>query len=192
MLGTRRGDWMTKSLGPESTRGRSGASSVPVTGKALATHTRKGLSPFPPHASSGRVGGIAFDANPAQLRGSEHYSVDTSVDNRGTSVDRPANFSGTRSLFAKGRARPLVEGIELLPRPPATGGGTARRRRSGRERTGLPGSDRGGEMTAAPGPEEKSGRSGASSVPVTRRALGTHTLEGPSPFWGESFRANST
>src|SRR4051812_24931759 len=34
-----------------------------------------------------------------------------------------------------------------------------------------------------PGPESMSCRPGASPVPVNRRALGTHTSEGPSPIW---------
>ena len=122
--------------------------------------------------------------NPAQLWGSGRFLWTTGV----TSVDEAVIFGGTRRMLPKALAHPVREGIELLSRPPATGGGTARRRRSTRERTGLPGRDRGGEMTTTPGPEEKSSRSGASSVPVNRRALGTHTLEGPSPISGRPLR----
>jgi len=122
--------------------------------------------------------------NPAQLWGSGRFLWTMRV----ASVDDQVSFGGTRRMFRKGLAHLVREGIELLSRPPATGGGTARRRRSIRERTGLPGRDRGGEMTTTPGPEEKGSRPGASSVPVSRRALGTHTLEGPSPISGAPVR----
>ena len=121
--------------------------------------------------------------NSPQLWGSGRFLWRTGT----SSVDEPVNFGGTRRMFRKALARPVREGIELLSRPPATGSGTARRRRSTRERTGLPGSDRDGEMTAPPGLEKSGSRPGASSVPVNRRALGTHTLEGPSPISARGF-----
>ena len=177
--GRDRGGWVTRPLGPETTSVSTG--SVTGTGQLKGPCDSYSQGPFVHFRPRCRARAVVAD--PAQLWGSERFLWRT----RGGSVDEPANCGGTRRMFPQALAHPPPEGIELLPRPPATGGGTARRRRSTRERTGLPGRDRDGEMTTPPGPEEKSGRSGASSVPVNRRALGTHTPEGPSPFSGLSF-----
>lgn len=101
--------------------------------------------------------------NPAQLWESEPFLWIEEV----ASVDEPATFGGTRRMSAKGLARGVREGIELLPRPPETEGGTARRRGSTRRRTSLLGTRRGGWVTRPLGPEWTSSRSGASPVPVT-------------------------
>jgi hypothetical protein len=52
------------------------------------------------------------------------------VDDRGASCGRATTFGGTGRMSTESLARPNRQGIELLPRPPATESGTARRRGS--------------------------------------------------------------
>ena len=94
-----------------------------------------------------------------------------SVEHGGGSVEQQVSFGGTEGMSAPGLARRIRQGIELLSRPPATGGGTARRRGSTRSRTGLPGSDRGGWVTRPLGPETTSVSTGS--------VTGTGHLKGP-------------
>ena len=53
-----------------------------------------------------------------------------SVDEARSVVDERPLFGGTRRMFREPLARRFRPGVELLPRPPETGSGTARRRGS--------------------------------------------------------------
>lgn len=142
------------------------------TRRALATHTRKGPSPI--------SGAFAIFLNPAQLWGSEHFLWTTNTH----SVDESAISGGTTRMFAKALAPGVIRGIELLPRPPAREGGTARRRGSGRSGTGLPGKPRGGEVTtpAGTGVEERS--TGSVAVPVNPKGPWNSYFQGPFTYVG--------
>src|SRR4051812_46191531 len=87
-------------------------------------------------------------------------------------VEEPATFGGTRRMSPQSLARPSAQGIELLPRPPATDGGTARRR----------GSVRRGDPPRQPGDEDAgTGVEGQSIGSVTS----TDRPKGP---WNSYFR----
>ena len=97
-----------------------------------------------------------------------------------SSVEEQVTSGGTRRMFREPLARPRRRGIELSSRTPSGESGTARSRGSVRRRTSLLGTCRGGWVTKPPGPDVERCRPGASPVPVTRRALATHTRKGPS------------
>ena len=185
LAGAWRSGWVTRPLGPEWTSCRSGASPVPITRKGPCYSNTHGpfsisgcsLRDVPFRVFPARPGSCS---DPGQLWESEHLLWTT----RCRSVNNSATSGGTRRMSAKPLARPAREGIELLPRTPATESGTAPRQGSVRRKTGLPEDRRGGWVTKPPGPESRSSRPGASPVPVTRKALGTHTSEGLSPFLG--------
>ena len=161
------------------------ASPVPVTRRAIATHTRKGPSPcpcqsctVPAAAERVRRGAERLHRNPAQLWEFEHFLWTR----RCPSVDHGATSGGTRRMFATALAPPRRQGIELLPRTPATESGTARRRGSARRKPGLPGGRRGGWATKPPGPESRSSRPGASPVPVNQKGPWNSYFRGPFAF----------
>ena len=129
LRGSDRGGWVTRPLGPETTSVSTG--SVTGTGHLKGPCDSYSQGPFVHFRVGWFRGSLRSHLNhrmpdPGQLWGSGHFLWTTRV----ASVDELVNSGGTRGMFRKGLARPLPEGIELLSRPPETGGGTARRRGS--------------------------------------------------------------
>ncbi len=106
------------------------------------------------------------------------------VDDRGRRCGQPTTSGGTRGMFATALVRPSRQGIELLPRPPATESGTARRRGSERHEPACRSvAQRLGDEAAGTREAEPFDRS-RHRHRSPRRALATHTRKGPSPFPG--------
>lgn len=175
-----RGGWVTRPLGPEETSASTG--SVTGTGHPKGpcdSYPQGPFTHFRRSASAARADGGATgarcrpSADPAQLWESEPFLWTAGR----RPVDDVAISGGTRRMFARTLARGVTQGIELLPRTPARGSGTARRRGSRRCGAGVPARHRGGEVTtpAGAGVEEQS----IGSV------TGTDHLKGP---WNSYFR----
>ena len=109
------------------------------------------------------------------------YGADV-VDGASSDCGAGADSGGTGGLSAEPLAPGPDPGIELLPRTPATGSGTARRRGSTRRSTSLLADHRGGWVTRPLGPEPTSVSTGSVTGTGHRRALVTHTHKGPSPI----------
>ncbi|CAI9411153.1 hypothetical protein HIDPHFAB_01479 [Nocardioides sp. T2.26MG-1] len=192
LLGQRRGGWVTRPLGPEWKGCRSGASPVPITRRAPcdsysrgALHLFRPPTPRPPGERTRRLGGHpacrCADSRSAGSRSAVGIWA-ISVDDRAPICGGPGQFRWNQQNVARIPCAVWSRGHRTLSRTPARESGTARRRGSTRCRTSLLGQRRGGWVTRPLGPEWKGCRSGASPVPITRRALGTHTFEGPSPI----------
>lgn len=185
LAGAWRSGWVTRPLGPQDPRASTG--SVTGTGHPKGPCDSYSQGPFthfrvrPPRSSrGGRVRLLHRRGSSNPLNHGENSS--SSVDDGRRSVEHRANFGGTESLFAEPLARPVPEGIQLLPRTPAREDEATRRRGSRRRRASLLGTRRGGGVTVPPGPEWTRCRSGSVTSTGHRRALGTHTSEGPSPI----------
>jgi hypothetical protein len=170
LLEEHRGSWVTRPPGP-ATMGVS-TGSVTGTGHPKGPCDSYSQGPFvhfryPVLIGPGGDSDPARSPIPAQLWGSERFLWTTGT----RSVDEPPISGGTGRMLAKGLARRVTQGIELLPRTPARERGTARRRGSTRSGTGLPGKLRGGEVTASVG----AGVNEQSTGSVT----GTGHTEGP-------------
>ena len=106
-------------------------------------------------------------------------------------MEQRGSSGGTRGMFRQALAHPIREGIELLPRPPATEGGTTRRRGSTRGRTGLPGRSRGGWVTRPLGPETTSLSTGSVTGTGHLKGPGDSYSRGPFVhFWAGWFRGS--
>ncbi len=140
------------------------ASPVPVTRRALGTHTLEGPSPIVRHCPNCRVGAVSGSrpTSRAPARNPCHcgnpsflWMTDPrSVEGRPRIPVEPGNVPECPC----GR---VLQGIELLPRTPARESGTVGDEDPARSDRQLAGSVRGGRMTRPPGPETRTGSSGS-------------------------------
>ncbi len=175
VLEDRCGSRVARLPGSERRPDRSGASPVPVNRRALATHTHKGPSPI-----WRRCALVLRRGSPQECLRAVHEGM-IPVDGNAHSVDNDGLFGIHRKQFPKRVVRTRLDGIELsyaLLRE----SGIGRSRRSVRRFASLLEKRRGGRVTRSPGSDARTGSIGASPMPVNRRALATHTREGPSPF----------
>ena len=186
LLEGRRGSRVTRLPGSERGRDRSGASPVPINRRALVTHTHKGPSPISASTVPRRT---SLGAEVSRHDGNvPRTSVTITVRSYSAPVDEPVETLGF--LW---RARKYPEKIRktLVPAPPddidfshalLREGGIGRNEDPVRRSTSLLEDRRGSRVTRLPGSERRRDRSGASPVPINRRALATHTRKGPSPI----------
>ncbi len=114
LAGAWRSGWVTRPLGPKETSASTG--SVTGTGHPKGPCDSYSQGPFTISGCFPQLSSRPWSPRSIPLNHGENSQMP--VEYRQQSVEQPANFGGTRRMFAEPLARPCSEGIELLPRPP--------------------------------------------------------------------------